>query len=160
MQHHNGKHRKRHGQQIAVHQHHTDIHEVKAEKGRIAAEPIDAGCDQLCAILIRDARPPAILHTENGKEKNQITEHSGDKAGKARLCRKAAPAKRYGHKLRDHNGQRSNAHQQLHRVNGRFFSPSNLPCPDAAALLRQHLGKIYAVKHCQRKKGKQGLTTI
>lgn len=97
MQHHNGKHRKRHGQQIAVHQHHTDIHEVKAEKGRIAAELIDAGCDQLCAILIRDARPPAILHTENGKEKNQITEHSGDKAGKARLCRKAAPAERYGH---------------------------------------------------------------
>ena len=102
MQHHNGKHRKRHGQQVTVHQHHTDIHEVKAEKGRIAAEPIDAGCDQLCAILIRDARPPAILHTENGKEKNQITEHSGDKAGKACVCRKAAPAERYGHKLHDH----------------------------------------------------------
>ena len=108
-------------------------------------------------ILIRDARPPAILHTENGKEKDQITEHPDDKAGKASVCRKAAPAKRYGHKLCNHNAQRCHAHQQFHCVNGLFFPLSYLPRPDAAALLRQHLGKIYAVKHCQHKKGRQGI---
>ena len=121
----------------------------------IAAEPIDSGCNQLCVILIRNTRPPAILHTENGKEKDQITEHPGAEAGKARVCREAAQTERYGHKLCNHNTQRRNAHQQFYCLNGLFLSLSDLQRPYAAALLRQHLDKINAVKHRQHKKSKQ-----
>ena len=47
VEHEDGKDRKTKRQQVSIQQQDTDIHEVKAEDRRVAAETVNAGCDQL-----------------------------------------------------------------------------------------------------------------
>ena len=78
-------------QRITVHQQHTDVHKVKAKKCRITAITVNACRDQLCFSLVRNTRPPAILHAQYGEQKDGIAQHSGAKAGKPCVCREIAP---------------------------------------------------------------------
>ena len=50
VEHDDGKDRKAKRQQVSVQQQGTNIHEVKAEKRRVAAETVNTGCDKLCFI--------------------------------------------------------------------------------------------------------------
>lgn len=63
VEHDDGKDRKTKSQQVSIQQQDTDIHEVKAEERRVAAETVNASCDQFCFILVGNTRTPAILHT-------------------------------------------------------------------------------------------------
>ena len=134
-------------QRITVHQQHTDVHKVKAKKCRITAITVNACRDQLCFSLVRNTRPPAILHAQYGEQKDGIAQHSGAKAGKPCVCGEMAPTERDGEKLRNRCAQRRSAHQQFYCVDGFFFSASDLSGLDATLLLRQHLGKIDTVKY-------------
>ena len=62
VEHDNGKYGKAERQQVSVQQQDTEIHEVKAEKRRVAAETVNAGRNQLRFILVGNTRPLAILH--------------------------------------------------------------------------------------------------
>lgn len=133
-------------QRITVHQQHADVHKVKAEKCRIAAITVNTCRDQLCFVLVRNARPPVILHAQYGEQKDGIAQHSGAKAGKPCVCREMAPTERDGEKLCDRCTQRRSVYQQLYCVDGFFLPASDLSGLDTALLLRQHLGKIDTVK--------------
>ena len=152
VEHDNGKYRKAERQQIFVQQQDTDIHEVKAEERRVAAETVNASCDQLRFILVRNTRPPAILHAQDGQQEDDVAHHPDAEAGKPCIRGKMAPAESDGEKLCDRRTQRRNAHKHFDRVNGFFLSAPNLPGLDTTPLLRQHLGKINAVERCQHEK--------
>ncbi len=157
MQHNHGKQRKSQCQHIAIHQQHTDVHKIKAKEGRVAAEGVYAGGDQLRFVRIRDPCPPAVLHAQDGKQEYHIAQHSGAEAGEPCACREQAPAEGNGNQLRSGGPQRRNAHEQLNRADGFFFSSPDLPGLDAAPLLRQHFGKIDAIEDCQHKQRQQGI---
>lgn len=92
MQRHHGKCRKEPCQQIAVHQQNAEIHHIKTEKCRIAAESVNTACDQLRFILVGYACSPAILHAKDGEQKNLITQHSNAEAGETDICREMIPS--------------------------------------------------------------------
>ena len=150
VEHDDGKDRKAERQQVSVQQQDTDIHEVKAEKRRVAAETVNTGRDKLRFILVGNTRPPAIFHAQDGQQEDRIAQHPDAEAGEPCACGKIAPAESDGEKLCDGRTQRRNAHQHFNRVNGFFLSAPDLPGLDAAALLRQYLGIINAVENRQR----------
>ena len=76
VEHDDGKDRKTERQQVPVQQQDTDIHKVKAEEGRVAAETVNAGRDQLRFILVGNTRPPTILHAQNGQQEDRIAQYS------------------------------------------------------------------------------------
>lgn len=86
VEHDDGKDRKAERQQVSVQQQNTDIHKVKAEERRVAAETVNASCDQFCFILIGNTRPPAILHTQNGQQEDGIAQHPDAEGGKPHTC--------------------------------------------------------------------------
>ena len=149
MEHDDGKDRKTERQQVPVQQQDTDIHKVKAEEGRVAAETVNAGRDQLRFILVGNTRPPTILHAQNGQQEDRIVQHPDTEAGKSHACGKIVPVKGDGEKLCYGRTQRRNAHQHFNRVNGFFLSAPDLPGLDAAPLLRQYLSKINVVERRQ-----------
>ena len=152
VEHDDGKGRKAERQQISIQQQDTDIHEVKAEERRIAAETVNAGRDQLRFILVGDTRPPAVFHAQDGQQEDDVAQHPDAKAGEPCVCGKIAPAESNGEKLCDGRAQRCNAHQHFDRVNGFFLSAPDLPGLDVALLLRQYLSKINAVERRQHEK--------
>ena len=81
MEHHHGEQRKAERQQVSVQQQDTDIHEVKAEERRVAAETVNAGGDKLRFILVGNTRPPAIFHAQNGKKKKKDGKKAADNVG-------------------------------------------------------------------------------
>ena len=96
VEHDDGKERKTKHQQVSIQQQDTDIHEVKAEERRVAAETVNASCDQFCFILVGNTRPPAILHTQNGQQEDGIAQHPDTEAGKSHARGKMAPAENDG----------------------------------------------------------------
>ena len=149
VQHDNCKNGEQPCQQVAEHEQHTDILQVKAQKGRIAAVVVNAVCHKLRSVSIGDTGPPAILHAQNGNQKDQITHHTDAKPGKAGIRRQMTPAKCDGQQLRRDNSHGSNPHQRLHCVGLRVLSAPDLYGLDAAALLPPLFEKINSVKHCQ-----------
>ena len=75
VEHDDGKERKTKHQQVSIQQQDTDIHEVKAEKRRVAAETVNAGGDKLCFILVGNTRPPAIFHAQDGQQEDRIAQY-------------------------------------------------------------------------------------
>ena len=149
MQHHHGEQRKAERQQVSVQQQDADVHEIKAEERRVAAEGVNAGGDQLRLVLVGDPRPPAVLHAKDRQQKDGVAQHPDAEAGEPRVRGKVAPAESDGEQLRNGRAQRGQAHQHLDGVDVFFPSASDLPGLDAAPLLREHLGKINAVEHRQ-----------
>ena len=76
MKHDDGKGRNAERQQISVQQQDTDIHEVKAEERRVAAETVNAGRDKLRFILVGNTRLPAIFHAQDGQQEDRIAQYS------------------------------------------------------------------------------------
>ena len=76
MEHDDGKGRNTERQQVSVQQQGTDIHEVKAEKRRVAAETVNTGRDKLRFILVGNTRPPAIFHAQDGQQEDRIAQYS------------------------------------------------------------------------------------
>lgn len=81
MEHDHGKQGKRKGQQVSIHQQDADIHKIKAQKRRVAAESVNAGGDQPGLVLIGDPRPPAVLHAQNGAQEDPVAQHPDAEAG-------------------------------------------------------------------------------
>lgn len=152
VEHDDGKGRKTERQQISVQQQDTDIHEVKAEERRVAAETVNAGCDKLRFILVGNTRPPASLHAQDGQQEDRIAQYPDAEAGKPCVRGKMAPTESDREKLCNGRTQRCNAHQHFNRVNGFFLSATDLPGLDTAVLLCQHLCKINAVENRQYEK--------
>ena len=111
VEHDDREHGKAKHQGIAVHQQNADIHEIKAEERRVTAESINVGCEQLCFILVRNTRPPATLHAQNGQQEDRVAQHPNAKAAEPFACVKMTPAEDDGEKLRYGYTQRRNAHQ-------------------------------------------------
>ena len=53
-----------------------NIHEVKAEKRRVAAETVNTGRDKLRFILVGNTRLPAIFHAQDGQQEDRIAQYS------------------------------------------------------------------------------------
>lgn len=96
VQHDDREKRKRRRQRVEVQKQNADVHKIKAEKRRVAAEAVYAGRNKLRFVRIRDPRPPAVLHTDNGEQKDEIAEQSRTEAGKACSGRQHAPPERNG----------------------------------------------------------------
>ena len=54
----------------------TNIHEVKAEKRRVAAETVNTGRDKLRFILVGNTRLPAIFHAQDRQQEDRIAQYS------------------------------------------------------------------------------------
>ena len=76
VEHDDGKDRKAERQQVSVQQQGTNIHEVKAEKRRVAAETVNTGRDKLRFILVGNTRLPAIFHAQDGQQEYRIAQYS------------------------------------------------------------------------------------
>ena len=76
VEHDDGKDRKAERQQVSVQQQGTNIHEVKAEKRRVAAETVNTGRDKLRFILVGNTRLPAIFHAQDGQQEDRIAQYS------------------------------------------------------------------------------------
>ena len=157
VQHDDGKDGEHPRQQVAEHEQHADILQVKAQKRRIAAEGVDAVRHQLRFVLIGDAGPPAVLHAQDGEQKDQIAEHADAESGEAGRCGQMAPAESDGHQLRGDDAHGGHAHQPLHCADLRVLSAPDLHGPDAAALLPPQLAQINAVKHRQNQQRQQAV---
>ena len=149
VQHDNCKNGEHPCQQVAEHQQHADILQVKPQKSRITAESVNAVSYKFCFVFDRDTGPPAILHAQNGNQKDQITHHADAKPGKAGIRAQMTPAKCDGQQLRGDNPHGGDAHQGFDRVGLSVLSAPDLYGSDAATLLPPLLHKINTVKHCQ-----------
>ena len=69
VQHDNCKNGEHPCQQVAVHEQHADILQVKAQKCRIAAVSVNAVCNKLRPVSVGDTGTPAVLHAEDGNRK-------------------------------------------------------------------------------------------
>ena len=76
VEHDDGKDRKAERQQVSVQQQGTNIHEVKAEKRRVAAETVNTVRDKLRFILVGNTRPPVIFHAQDGQQEDRIAQYS------------------------------------------------------------------------------------
>lgn len=138
VEHHCRKDRKASGQSIAEHQQHPQILQIKPQECRIAAETVDAGCDKLCPVFVRDSYAPAVPHAQNGDQKDQIPQHPQTKAGETGVVRQVAPAERNGQQLSGDDSHCGNAHTDFHSMDRGLLLAVNLLGTNALTLLRSH----------------------
>lgn len=115
----------------------------------VIAKAVNTACHQFRPVIVRDTGPPAVLHAEDGKQKDQVPEHGNAEPGKAGSRGQMAPAKSDGQQLRGDDPHGGNPHQGLDCVGLRVLSTSDLHGLDAAAFLPSQFDDINAVKHRQ-----------
>lgn len=115
----------------------------------VTAKAVNTVCYQFRPVIVRDTGPPAVLHAEDGTQKDQITEHANAEPGKAGSRGQMAPSKSDGQQLRGDDPHSGNSHQGFDWVGLRVLSAPELHGLDAAALLPPLFDEINAVKHRQ-----------
>ena len=157
MQHDDCKQGKEQCQRIEIHQQNPDIHKIKTQKCRIAAEFVNAACDKLGFVLVGYSGTPAVPHADDRGKENQISEYSCTKAGEASADRHIVPIEYDGEDLRERGTECSNAHKQFYRMYGFFFSLSDLAGLDTMPMLNQYFGKIDPIEQHQNRKSKKAV---
>ena len=121
VQHDNRKQGKEQCQRIEIHQQNPDIHKIKAQKCRIAAEFVNAACDKFGFVLAGNSGTPAVPHADDRGKENQISEDSRTKAGEASADRDIVSIEYDGEDLRERGTECGNAHKQFYRMYGFFL---------------------------------------
>ena len=155
VQHDDRKQGKEQCQRIEIHQQNPDIHKIKAQKYRIAAEFVNAACGKFGFVLAGNSGTPAVPHADDRGKENQISEDSRTKAGETSADRDIVPIEYDGEDLRERSTECGNAHKQFYHMYGFFLSTSDLASPDTVPMLNQYFGKIDPIEQHQNRKAKK-----